>query len=234
MRKKDWWIGIISLFFIVLLLDFINFDNWLYQAILSNLGFSQKPYYDLSFWVMFGAVGSVFAASMAWQANEAVKKQLKIEQEPYVVLKDEIFIYEVGNQKYLPIESMMLKVKNIGRGSALKVTINGNKSNPEIAFFEADQPHSIDLFAGEAKSDWKVDRHNLIMIVKEQIGKEISTFEQLNEPFYLYIHYSDQNGNSYLTEVGLECFGFSPGGLSAGIRQKFSLKVMKNRSLNPV
>jgi len=185
---------------------------------------------DKSFWTPLAAIGTVGAALMAWKANLVVQKQLAIEQKPYVVLVDEIFVHEVVNKKDLPIDDLDIKVKNVGRGPALRVTITGLKTDRNNAFFEADQPHSIDLFSGEKKIDWKVDSHNLKMIIKDQTGKEISTFSKFNQPIFLYIHYFNQDEKEFITKVRLEPFHYSPGNLSAGTR-KFSLKVMENEML---
>lgn len=116
---------------------------------------------------------------------QLVKKQLEIEQEPYIVIFDQIY-FRVNNNT-----DWNLKIKNTGRGLAKNITVSSDREG-KIALFEYQNPSRIDLGAGEIKDNWKVDQTN---IEGSHIG---------NQKYVLFTTFYDQLNNKYLTKTLLQ------------------------------
>lgn len=158
----------------------------------------------------------IFSVYYSNQSNRHVEKQLTIEQEPHVVIKDGIYTADPltarpGQRPYA------IKIKNIGRGPALRVNVSSSKTDPNKPLFEATEPHSVDLGSDDEKNDWKIDQNNLNVYVGECYpGLNLDTI-LTNNPIYLYIYCYDQLGNRHVTETKLESCNPDP-----------YLKVMEN------
>ena len=154
------------------------------------------------------------------QSNKHIEKQLEIEQEPYVVILDGMYVNEPHTSRPGQVP-FVLKIKNIGRGPALRVTVTTSRTDQNKAFFEASEPHSIDLSSGDEKFDWKVDENNLDVYIGESYeGLHIDTLLTSN-PVYLYVYCYDQLGKIHKTKTKLESCNPYP-----------YLKVMENIKLS--
>jgi hypothetical protein len=122
---------------------------------------------------MLAALGSSVAAYMAWRAYEATSKQLQIEQEPFLVLRDNIFLEE---------EKIAMQVKNIGRGSATFIRASFDLRDPQ-PLFESSQPHSINLASEEESQEWLINARNLKQSLSRQLGKKLTTNELTHTAF---------------------------------------------------
>lgn len=184
--------------------DAKNLDNFLYQY----LRIGSLSYYDLPIWGLFTAVGTISAVVVALYAShkstQHVERQLKIEQEPYVVAKDGISIDGIDStDQRKPEGYLLLRLKNIGRGPAIRVTVTGTPNDPNKSLFEdKKEPHSCDLGSNDEKTDWKIDEINLKELVKRHYNVEITKLNN-NQPIYLYIFFHDQLNKDYRTEVKL-------------------------------
>lgn len=138
------------------------------------------------------------------QQRQQFERQLIIEQEPYVVALKGVSFDGYGssgarsNQEYL-----LLHLKNIGRGPAVRVTVTGSKNDPNEPLFEdIKEPHAIDLGSGDEKLDWKIDQHRLDMLIENQHHIDIINLG-VDKPIFFFIFYSDQMGKHYRTRVKL-------------------------------
>lgn len=121
---------------------------------------------------------SAFAALRS--SNDNLSRQLKVEQQPLIVVTEPIIVEEL-----LSSAPPNLMIKNIGRGPALGVRFSFT-SDAVMPIFEANQPNSVDLAAGEEKRDWRVQAE----LLKSQVAAS-------QDSFFLYNLYTDQLGNHY-------------------------------------
>lgn len=184
--------------------DAKNLDNFLYQY----LRIGSLSYYDLPIWGLFTAVGTISAVVVAlyasYKSTQHVERQLKIEQEPYVVAKNGISIEGIdGPSTDRKKDYLKLSLKNIGRGPAIRITVTGMLNDPNKSLFEDKKdPHSYDLGSNDEKIDWKIDENNLKELVKKRYNIEITQLNK-DQPIYLYIFFSDQLNKNYQTKVKL-------------------------------
>jgi hypothetical protein len=174
-------------------------------------------------------LGALWAARESFDqkqiANKNIfeyRKQLKIEQEPYVIIQDKIYFGRANHPESLqPNDYLLLRIKNIGRGPAIRITVSLSLTDHNLALFENNQPHSYDLGSGDSKIDWKIDRHNLDVFFEQNLN---TTIEQLatNIEVYLYIFFKDQLGNEYLVRTKF---------LKSSDSSGMYLKVMENEKL---
>ncbi len=158
--------------------------------------------------------------------NEHIENQLRIEQEPYLVIKDHIVI--AGSD---PGRLHIIMFKNIGRGAALNVLAT---TDPEgkISIIEASNPHSVDLGPGEVNNGWAIDENQVIKGLKEQgvsiedsvvLGipdeSSLRESEKFKADFYIFLWYQDQLGKKYKTVTKIRHSGAF-------------FKVMENRREN--
>lgn len=145
-------------------------------------------------WNALTAIGtittSVVAVYFGTAGSRQTSRQLKIEQEPYVVA-----------EKTITSATWSLQIKNIGRGPALRVTVSSSTSDKDKPLFEAAEPHSCDLASKESIDNWRLDERNLKMQLCS--GNKNTEFE-VGKHYNLYIHYSDQLDNRYLTKITFE------------------------------
>ncbi|MCA9378882.1 hypothetical protein KC640_00490 [Candidatus Dojkabacteria bacterium] len=141
---------------------------------------------------------SAFVALIA--SNENLSRQLRIEQQPLVVVTGAIIVEEL-----LSSDPPTLQIKNIGRGPALGVKFSFAE-DAITPVFEVGQPNTVDLGATEAKLDWRIQRD----LLKTQLANNQNNF-------FLYTIYTDQLGNHYR---GRTRFGFEGG----------VLKVLQNEN----
>ncbi|SRR3989344_175033 len=112
--------------------------------------------------------------------NKQIERQLKIEQEPYVVIDGSIALVGHGRHE--------VKIKNVGRGSAIRVTCSVDKNNRDEAFFENNKPHAYYLSMDEGASTLIDD----------------STISKIKNYPNFYIFYKSQLGDFYKTEVKMK------------------------------
>lgn len=220
-RYLVYFVGVVIVMISIGFFDANNLDNFLYQY----LRIGPLTYYDLPIWELFTAIGTISAVAVALYASHKsikhVEKQLEIEQEPHVIAKDGVSIDGIdSSDARKPIGYLMLRLKNIGRGPALRVTVTGVTDDPNKSLFEdKKEPHSCDLGSGDEKNDWKIDEHQLKMLVQEKHKLEITKIDNAH-PIYLYIFFKDQLGKPNKVRVKL---------LRSGSGD--FLKVMENETL---
>ena len=132
-------------------------------------------------WTILTAVGTIAAAGVAAilgiVASRQTSKQLKVEQQPLVVIQDRIV---------LGPEYWML-VKNIGRGPALRITVTTLSTDPNESLFEQSEPHSRDLGSGWADR-CVFDEKIILEKLAVQYSKDDHDLRP-EEDYYLFIHY---------------------------------------------
>lgn len=147
-------------------------------------------------WNAVSAIGTVLAFVVAfWSTKksiEMIKKQLDIEQEPSVVVEDKI----INTGKVYK-----LKIKNIGRGAAFRITCSKSDDvkHRDDPFFTNSEPHSRNLFTGEV-TDWHFDT-NLLNIPDKNTKNDGECY------FSFYIFYKSQLGKLYKTKVKIKFLG---------------------------
>jgi hypothetical protein len=143
-------------------------------------------------WSAWGAIGACAASALSLLTLFYLKQQLKLEQEPFIVARDDISLCDKSDYYYL-------KLKNVGRGPAFNITgcKTSNEKYRNKAFFSADQPHSKNLCANNADSDtekrWKIDKH---------LVDSLETEERAYKAFYLF--YESQLGDVYYSRVKIK------------------------------
>lgn len=117
--------------------------------------------------------------------KKIAQKQIEVEQEPYVVCK--------GLIKLVGTERHKVALKNVGRGSALRVTCTTDKSNRDKPFFEDSEPHAYYLSMNEEVTSL-ID------------GGVINQIKSIHEGgyYYFYIYTKSQLGNMSITRVKLK------------------------------
>lgn len=150
-------------------------------------------------WTMLGAIGTCLAAIMSTLTLLLLRKQLEKEQEPFVVVRDDISLSSKVNGYYI-------KLKNVGRGPALNITgcKTANSERRNDAFFANNQPHSKHLCANNADSEDGEKR----WLIDNSIVDSLETVEKNNEVcknFYLF--YESQLGDIYYTKVKMKKIG---------------------------
>ena len=184
---------LLIIFVIVSFIDLANIDRHLHKGACSLLDLlfdaDCPDFYDIPFWSLlevFGTISGVFVTGFA--AVNAIRqsnKQLSIEQEPYVVADGSISLVET--------EINRVTLKNVGRGSALRITCSTDEKDRDKAFFENTESHSYYLPSNnQVKSLASVDSISQIKTNKK------------DEACYFYIFYEDQMGKSYKTEVKMK------------------------------
>jgi hypothetical protein len=159
--KHYWLIASLLAILVLALFDFfLNLDNLIYQQLFPG----KLGHYDLPFWDILGAIGSILAALAAFRSVKKINQQLAIQQEPYLVLNGPIQLNE---------KEIIIKIENIGRGLAtcIQISFNGDNFSP---LFKSDEPHSINLKAGKSKNDWRVDPANVKEALSNQLLESIS------------------------------------------------------------
>ena len=166
-------------------------------------------------WNGLEAIGTLLAFFAAiWAINESnkqsqkalerIEKQLEIEQEPYVVVKNPITIGD---------NFLYLNVKNVGRGPALSVVGGTRPKDINQSFFSDTEPHAEYLSAGEGREEaWKVDLSRL--------GEMQAVEEGESKYPIFYLFYKSQLGRWYQTLVKVRELGES------------NYKVMENNREN--
>ncbi|EKE00332.1 MAG: hypothetical protein ACD_22C00047G0018 [uncultured bacterium] len=140
-------------------------------------------------WAAAEALGTGLASAVSLATLLFLYTQLKVEQEPYVVVYDDIS-RESGR-------GFRIKIRNVGRGSALGIVgcIAPAVARSNEAFFGNDQSHSKSLFAGEPSS-WMIDEPRL-----QQLESQIDNGE-CYRTFYLF--YKSQFGKTYRSRIKLK------------------------------
>jgi len=130
---------------------------------------------------------SIVAVSLGYMSirmqrknSKHIEKQLRIEQEPYVVADGSIVLVGNGLNK--------VTLKNVGRGSALRVTCSIDKRNRDKAFFEDTEPHSYYLSTNESVTS--AINGNIILKIKQKL--------------HFYIIYESRLGEIYTTDVKMK------------------------------
>lgn len=142
-----------------------------------------------------------------WSAKqtEQIEKQLVIEQTPLIIVKDRITVSSLGQEKKLH----MMEIENVGRGSALNVTVS---FDPERLIPAADgsNPNSVNLYPG-ARFSWALDDGQVrigltkqgIKVIKSIIDipeeEKLKDSEKSKADFYAYLSYEDSFGNKFIT-----------------------------------
>ncbi len=165
----------------------LNITNW------SGWGWSG--------WTALEAVGTIAAFVIAlwaiFQSRKHFNKQIETEQEPFILATDPMELKkerrDIANKdsdNY--VEQYEFKIKNVGRGPALKITGGINRNKDNAPFFADEFPHSYGLSSTEFELT-RIDKFRIEEMQTEQVGKEQRRF------FYLF--YYDQMGNKYITKV---------------------------------
>jgi len=126
-----------------------------------------------------------------------LRKQLEKEQEPFVVVRDDV------SPKNKNQESYYIKLKNVGRGPALNITgcTTANIDKRNDAFFTEGQPHSKHFSANNADSEkneknWLIDKSVVDSL------EELKNNDEIYKIFYLF--YESQLGTVYYTEIKMK------------------------------
>lgn len=166
--------------------------------IIFNLFFSlfgDKPSLTPINWTMLEALGTCAAAAVSVFTLLLLRRQLVKEQEPFVVVRDDISPNKDG-QYYI-------KLKNVGRGPALNITgcKTAAKDKRNDAFFANGQPHSKHFSANNADSEKNEQR----WLIDKSLVNSLEEFEN-NEEVYkrFYLFYESQLGAIYYTEVKMK------------------------------
>jgi len=159
---------------------------------------------DIFKWTAAGSIATAAAFYATYKMLLELKKQVELEQEPYVVVKSPIVIK--GN-------FLHLNVKNVGRGPALSVVGGTKPKDRNQAFFSDSEPHAEYFSAGKGHKDWKVDYGRL---------GEMQTIKEgsLEYPVF-YLFYKSQLGCWYQTLVKIR-----------ELEDKDKYKVMENSREN--
>jgi hypothetical protein len=136
-------------------------------------------------WDVAIAVGTILAAYFAYKAINQSNKQLEVEQEPYVVVNSSINLISNGRH--------MITLKNVGRGSALRITCSVDKEDKDKPFFETTESHSYNLSMNDHITAQAND--SVIDKIKQNI---------VNNKDGFYIFYKSQLGKAYITKVKLK------------------------------
>lgn len=191
-----------------------NYRRWIVYFATSGIGCLAVLYFVgwleldptiqyILLWLAF--LGAAWAARESFDqkniANKTIheyRRQLRIEQQPIVVIDDEIRIDEgMGSPEFLN-----LSVKNIGRGPAIDIQISTDKHNRDLPLFRSDYPARGYLASGGSKK-WKIDEGNFERYFPGLIDHYLIKGSPKKDDISLYIYFSDQLGNNYLTEVVL-------------------------------
>lgn len=198
--------------------DAQNLDNFLYQS----LHFGPLKYYDFPLWNFLTVVGTMSAVAVALYASNKsskyVEKQLEIEQKPYVIIKEGVLLPKIGSPS--DPREYLLNLKNIGRGPAFRVTVSTSKRDKDKPLFkDVEEPHSCDLGSNDEKTGWKIDSHNLELLIYEKYNLNMGEINS-SHPLDLYIFFKDQLKKEYTVETKLQMAGSGN-----------FLKVMENKLL---
>ena len=154
------------------------------------------------------SIGTLASAFFAFKALKQTSKQLKIEQTPYVVLKDRITTADPDNRIHIA------QLKNLGKGSAFNIRLTTDPQG-EISIVDGSNPHSIDLSSSEVNNGWALDEGQAIkglneqgINIKKSIINEIPDENSINKEsdkqksnFSIFIWYKDQMGSRYKTQT---------------------------------
>lgn len=177
------------IFAMVAFVDLANIDRYLYKGICSLLDIffeSNCPdFYDIPFWSLSTLLSAIIALILSYLAIRQSNRQLEVEQEPYVVADGSIVLVGHGRHE--------VTLKNVGRGSALRITCSTDRKDRDKAFFEDTEPHSYYLSMND-----KVES-----LVSEDAISKIKGNKRRNG-YYFYIFYEDQMGKPYMTEVEMK------------------------------
>jgi len=140
-------------------------------------------------------LGALWAAREAFDqkqiANKTIKeyrKQLEIEQEPYVVIAYRINIQGIESGGNKAKNYLKVRIRNIGRGPAIRITVNKSPSNPDEAFLNKNEPHSVDLASNSEKFGLIIDEGAMKKIILKKNG----SFRDEKTPLVLFIHFRNQ------------------------------------------
>ena len=89
-----------------------------------------------------------------------------------------------------------IKFKNIGRGPAVRITATFDRSNPDKAFFAADESHSFELGANQHSDERRIEESIMRARIYDTEGNA-KTINNNSDPLYIHIYFKDQLGNSY-------------------------------------
>jgi hypothetical protein len=132
-----------------------------------------------------GATSATFVACLALRLS---RKQFNLEQEPNVVVFDDITKEDRG---------FRIKIKNDGRGQALSILgcLSPQPEKRNDGFFSSDQPHSKSLYPGD-RSSWLIDSSRIEEFTDiDEAGLKYSIF---------YLFYESQLGKTYRTNIKLK------------------------------
>lgn len=182
---------ILLVLLIIGIVDFINWDNSIYQIICNNLKFKFITfcgnYYDLPIWAVLESFGTIIAGVFALLAIIQSNKQLEGEQTPHIV---------PGNISW-PLTN--IDIKNIGPGPAFRVSITSDKEG-KLEIRNQAIPRYANL--GIEKENIMFDQEyylSLLNINREGLGnytKEIT----------LYIWYESASKKRYRTIAKFKVF----------------------------
>lgn len=169
--------NLVCILFIIGVLDIFNIDDALYCF--TTLNFLLKPcvYYDLPFWEVLTAVGTISSGLFAYAALNQSNTQLKAEQTPIIVGQTISKEQQGINGPYY------LEFKNIGKGTALKLSVTTDYDGRVSALVEESQNYLY----------YKGDGFTQGFPITSE-----SVIEKSNE-IILYLHYFDINYNRYKT-----------------------------------
>lgn len=155
-------------------------------------------------------LGALWAAREAFDqkkiANKNIKeyrKQLEIEQRPYVVIAERVDIQGIESGGDKTKNYLKVRIRNIGRGSAIRITVNKSPSDPDEAFLNNSEPHSVDLASNSNKFGLIIDESAM----KKMVLKKNGTFKNEKIPLFLFIHFRNQLDGRYQIRVKLKRVG---------------------------
>lgn len=193
---------------VITIFDISSLDNLFYQFFchLINNIFPTVcvNYYDLPYWEVLVAIGTLSAAYFAFAGINEANKRLELEQAPYVVFSDRISISAPQNRLHI------ISVKNAGKGRAMNITASAD-TKEKNSIIDGSNPHSINLRDGEVHNNWAIDEARVIEglslagVSIKHVMSDIPDENSLEKSkrylsdLYLYLWYDDQLGNHYCT-----------------------------------
>lgn len=173
----------------------VNTSN---SALLNITNWSGWMWYG---WTALEAIGTIVAFIVAlwaiFQNRKHFNKHIETEQEPFVLATDPMKlkkerknIANKNSNNY--VEQYEFKIKNVGRGPALKITGGTERNKDNNPFFADEFPHSYGLSSAEFETT-RIDKFRIEEMLTKDTGEE--------QRHFFYLFYYDQMGNKYITTV---------------------------------
>lgn len=177
-------LDILILSVLIVIVDFLNIDNSIYQIVCLNLKswhiiIDCQQYYDLPLWQVLTSFGTILAGLFAYQAINQQNKQLHANQTPIIVTP-----FGLG------VNKDSISIKNVGKGVALKifVTLDYEGKNSAQKTSSPDLSYAVPTNSSQQDS--------VIQLDSNKVSKSIN-----RNMIILFVHYSDSEKNLYTTQA---------------------------------